>query len=86
LANANLMKRIERLEARRPAAEPQLDGLLWRAMATFGVDDRERQILLDHADAVDAGRAHGEPPEPVDMWLGIPPAAFDDAGSRHQLR
>jgi hypothetical protein len=40
-------------------------------LATFGVDDRERQVLLDHAVAVEAGLAHGEPPEAVGAWVGI---------------
>ena len=70
----NLRKRLERLEARRPTHDPRLDALLWRALATFGVNDRERQVLLDHADAVEAGLAYGEPPEAVGAWRGIRPA------------
>lgn len=67
----NLKKRIERLETRHATADLRVDALIWRALATFGVDVRDRQILLDHADAVEAGLAHGEPPEAVGAWVGI---------------
>jgi hypothetical protein len=69
----SLRKRIEQLEARRPSHDRRLDALLWRAMATLGLDERERRILVDHAEAVEAGLAHGEPAEAVGMWRGLRP-------------
>jgi len=72
----NLKKRIERLEARRPAHDPRLDAVFWRALATFAGDERERRCLLEHAEAVEAGRAHGDPPEPIGALRGIRPVGL----------
>jgi len=66
----NLRKRIERLEARRPVHDPRLDALFWRMLATVGPED-ERRALIDHAEAVEAGRAHGDPPVPIGFLQGI---------------
>jgi hypothetical protein len=67
----NMRKRLERLEARHAPADPRLDAMFWRVLATFGADEREQQVLLDHAAAVEAGLAHGNPPETVGAMKGI---------------
>jgi len=67
----SLRKRIERLEGRRPVHDPHFDALFWCALASLGVDEAERRALLDHADAVEAGRAHGDPPVHIGILEGI---------------
>ncbi len=72
MATTNMRKRIERLEAQHAPNTPQLDAMFWRMVATGGVGERDKKILLDHADALEAGLAHGDPPEDVMARVGIP--------------
>ncbi|MFY9340931.1 MAG: hypothetical protein WAT39_00485 [Planctomycetota bacterium] len=59
----NQKKRIEQLEARlRPSDDRRLDALLYRMLATFGATEDEQRILLEYADAVEAGTANSAPP------------------------
>ena len=67
----NFRKRVEHLEARAPAYDPVHASLTWSAMATLPMSESERRVLLAHADAVAAGRAHGDPREPVDFLQAI---------------
>jgi hypothetical protein len=67
----NFRKRVEHLEAREPAYDPVHASLIWAAMATLPMSETERRVLLDHADAVAAGHAHGEPCEPIGFLQAI---------------